>query len=256
MEKIMGTENVLALDLLSDVTLLSGIDDSVTTTMNISSGQEGIMGNVMDKVLNVVANNEQRLTSLGSLALRRARGFAPGKEWFQVYLGTAALKYMGNQGNAAYIKAVIENHRKLGNIDTALNGLQGGSHGAVVTKVFTEGKSWQNLPVAFRNDSAIALRRVLQSLGLSLSHQESMAIVEQSIREEGGRVKPKFDDAPSEPEGIPEKLPAEFIKSINEPFTEEPVEPEEAPITQEEFDEGMRQRSKLRFGEEGSDEAE
>lgn len=207
MEKIFGEENVLALDVLSDTLMFSGIDDTVKTAARIRSGEEGIIGSVLDKALTAIAGNQQRLTSLGSLALRRARGFRPSAEWFQIYLGTEALKYMGNQGSAAYVKSIIENHRKLGNIDKALADLQKASQASVAQQVFESGASWHNLPLSYRNDASLSLRRVLQAVGLNISHQDSMAVVERAIRTEGGRKEeegktevPEVEEIPTVPE--------------------------------------------------------
>lgn len=215
LEKIIGEENVLALDALSDTLLLSGIDDSVKTIQNIKSGETGVVGGVLDKALTLISGNQQKLSSLGSLALRRARGFRPSAEWFQVYLGTSALKYLGNQGSAAYVKAVIENHRKLGNIDKALGDLSKASHAATALKVFTEELSWSNLPLAYRNDSALALRRVLQAVGLNINHQEALAVVERTIKEEGGRREVESGEPVS-------SVPVEAEVTLDTVVTEEP----------------------------------
>lgn len=225
MIKIMGDENVLMLDNVSDSILLGGLDDTVTTNALIKSGEEGVYGAILDKALTLVSANQQKITSLGSLAMRRARGFAPSAEWFQVYLGTEAIKHLGNKSQANFIKHILTDHRRLGNIDGALDDLQRASNAAIAKKIFESGGSYHQLPVSFRNDSATALRRVLQSMGIVYSHEDAMALVESVIETEGGRKerRPVAEDIPA-----PEKSQEPELKS-SQVTPEIPVVPPETP---------------------------
>jgi len=188
LELLIGKDEVDILESVAQVQLRGGIEETVEASFNLTSGQSGLIGSIMDSALDKVNKHQRRITSLGSLALRRARGFVPSAEYFQIYLATGALKYMGHQGSAQAIKAVITNHRKLGDLPEVLaDVMNSGSYNRQVNKIVRDDLPWVDVPQAFKSDVSTALRKALNSIGLHIPEEDMREIIEHELEANGGK---------------------------------------------------------------------